>query len=128
MNKKYLIDTSAFIMAIYQENSDIDFKKYFDHSVMHHMNVSEAIAVLIRDGMPLNLAEEVIQSTISETITTNFEEASLAACIRVENKQFGISTGDSFCLAAAKLLNYPIITADKIWTELKLDIEIICVR
>ena len=128
INKKYIIDTSAFIMAIYQENVDVDFKKYFDNSMMHHINVSEAISVLIRDGMPIEVAKEVIESTISETISTNFKEAVIAAEIRVKNKMFGISTGDSFCLAAAKLYGVPIVTADRVWQKLQLGVEIICIR
>lgn len=128
MNKKYLIDSSALLMAIYNEKSAFDYKKYFAHSAMHLVNVSEVLAVLTRDGMPINIAKQIIQTTIAETVISNFEEAALAAEIRVKNKEYGISTGDSFCLAAAKLNDYSVITADQIWTKLELDLEIICVR
>jgi ribonuclease VapC len=128
MSEKYIIDSSALIMAIYQEYSKIDLTAYFANSCMHHINVSEVIAVLIRDGMPEQASWEIVETTISETIATNFDQAKLAANIRVHNKEYGISTGDSFCLAAAKLLGHTVITADKVWTELKLDLKVICIR
>lgn len=128
MNKKYIIDSSAFLASIYEEDSTFDFEKYMPYSVMHAINVSEVVAVLLRNGMRISIAEKIIQNNISEILNSNIEEAILAAKIRVENKEHGISTGDSFCLAAAKLNNYPVITTDTAWTRLNIGIEIIYAR
>ena len=128
MKSEFIIDSSALLMAIYQENEDIEVNEYFKSAVMHHVNISEVMNVLIRDGMAKNHAIEVIQKLIPKTIGTNIEDAYLAAQIKAENKPLGISTGDSFCLAAALRNDLIPITADKIWKKLELGIEIICIR
>ncbi len=51
MDKKYIIDSSASLAAIYDDNSIFEFKKYMPSSVMHIVSLSEVIAVLLRDGM-----------------------------------------------------------------------------
>ena len=128
MNKKYIIDSSALLAAIYNENFTFDFEKYLPYSIMHIVNFSEVVAVLLRDGMQETTARNIAQNNISEIFNPTIDEAVLAANIRVKNKEYGISTGDSFCLAAAKLYKYPVITADKIWGKLDIDLEIIYVR
>ncbi len=128
MDRKYIVDSSAFLAAIYDEESDFDFEKFMPDSAMHVVNLSEVIAVLIRDGMQKSIAKQIIQSNISDILNSSVEEAILAADIRIKSRKYGISTGDSFCLAAAKLYKLPVITADKIWQKLDLGIEIIYVR
>lgn len=128
MSKKYIIDASALLIVIYNENSKFDCKQYFADSVIHLVNVSEVLTVLMRDGMPINIARQIVHATVPELVASNLEEASLAAEIRVKNKEYGISTGDSFCLASAKLNDFVVITADQVWTKLDLGLEIICVR
>jgi len=95
---------------------------------MHMVNFSEVISVLLRDGMEENMARKLVQNNIKELLNSSEDEAALAANIRVKNKEYGISTGDSFCLAAAKIRRCPVITADRIWSKLSLGIETIFVR
>ena len=128
MDKKYIIDSSAFLAAIYDENSNFDFESFIPDSAMHVVNLSEVLAVLLRDGMQKSMAKQIVQSNISEILNSSTEEAVLAADIRIRNREYGISTGDSFCLAAAKLHKCDVLTADKIWNKLDLDIKIINVR
>ncbi len=128
MKKEFIIDSSAVIAALYDEESKFDFEKYLPHSVINVVNYSEVIAVLLRDGMEARTAGELTQNIIPKIIQLSRDEALLAAEIRVKGKEYGISTGDSFCLACAKLNNYSVITADRIWSRLNLGIEIIQVR
>ncbi len=50
------------------------------------------------------------------------------ACLRQKTKVFGLSLGDRACLALAQRNQFAVITADKIWKEINLPIEIILIR
>ena len=129
MNKKFIIDSSALLAVIYKEGDHSSLDSYFNRAAMHIVNVNEVISVLHRNGIAIQLAENIVKSTITEILYSNFEEASKAAQIKVKYKKYGISTGDSFCLAAAKMNNYAVITADKIWSKLDdLGLEIMVIR
>jgi len=54
--------------------------------------------------------------------------AETAAQLRASTRQAGLSLGDRACLATAAVLGLPAITADRVWTELGLPIEIRAVR
>jgi PIN domain nuclease of toxin-antitoxin system len=43
-------------------------------------------------------------------------------------RSYGLSLGDRPCLALARLLNVPVITADKIWATLNLGVEVRLIR
>ncbi|RYE05566.1 MAG: hypothetical protein EOP33_05320 [Rickettsiaceae bacterium] len=78
--------------------------------------------------MPKDVAKQVIESTIIKIIPITVQESYLAAEMKVQHKQYGISTGDSFCLASGIQFNCPIITADRIKSRLDLNCEIILIR
>ena len=128
MNKKYIIDSSALLAALYNENSTFNFEEYLPYSIIHVVNLSEVIAVLLRDGMEESIARKVVLNNISDVMNSSVDEAALAANIRVGNKEYGISTGDSFCLAAAKMHKHPVITADRAWSKLDIGLDIIYIR
>lgn len=54
--------------------------------------------------------------------------AETAARLRATTRQAGLSLGDRACLATAAVLGLPAITADRIWLDLGLPIEIRAVR
>ena len=56
------------------------------------------------------------------------EEAELAARLWKATRQYGLSLRDRACLSSALCLNLPVYTADRIWLELDLPIEVHCVR
>ena len=69
-------------------------------AIVSSVNFSEVVTVLTRNGFG---QEQVI-------------------------KQHGLSFGDRACLALAKYKNLPVLTADKIWKKLDLDIKIQLIR
>lgn len=46
----------------------------------------------------------------------------------IKPKLIGLSLGDRACIALAIFKNYPILTCDKIWEKLELDIQFIMAR
>ncbi|MFM6203248.1 MAG: PIN domain-containing protein [Dolichospermum sp.] len=71
--------------------------------------------------------EGLLQNSL-EIIACNEEDAITIAKFRVLTKSAGLSLGDRACLALGKRLNLPVLTADKVWSNLSLGITITLVR
>jgi len=55
-------------------------------------------------------------------------DANDAAAFWRRTREHGLSFADRACLALAARLDVPAVTADRAWTTLDLDIEIVCIR
>jgi PIN domain nuclease of toxin-antitoxin system len=51
-----------------------------------------------------------------------------AAELRNPTRKIGLSLGDRACLATALELGLPVVTADRVWSKLKLGIDIHVIR
>jgi len=56
------------------------------------------------------------------------EQAEFAAQLWEESRRFGLSLADRACLGLAMQQNNSVLTADKVWMQLKLDIEMQLIR
>jgi len=54
--------------------------------------------------------------------------AFIAGKLREQTRAYGLSLGDRACLATAILERRGVLTADKAWLNLRLDIEITSIR
>lgn len=127
-NKPSVIDSSALLAVIYNENGIDKAQEYFDHSYMSVINAAECLMVLNRNGMPIDVAQNLLESIISKFIPTEYHDASLIAQTKNANKALGLSLGGSTCIALGNKLELQIITADKAWSEIKSQSNIICIR
>lgn len=50
------------------------------------------------------------------------------AKLRAETRAFGLSLGDRACIALGQRLQVPILTADRVWRELPLRVQIQLIR
>lgn len=125
---KIVMDASALFALLEQEKGADHVMKYLDRGVMSSVNYTETLTLLLRNGHAINEADEIIKSVMVDVIDFDQVQAQLAAEIRFNGKNCGISLGDSACLALGKKLNIPVLTADTVWKKLKLDLEIIFIR
>ncbi len=63
-----------------------------------------------------------------DLIHFDVKQAEFCGKLRPLTKAFGLSLGDRACLALAHHLKKPVLTADKIWQKLDIDIEIQLIR
>ena len=127
-NKASVIDSSALLAVIYNEKGTDKAQEYFDNSYMSVVNAVECITVLTRNGMPLDVAKNLLESIISKFIPCEYNDVVLITQIKNENKNLGISLGDSVCIALVAKLGLKVITTDKAWTNIKSTAEVICLR
>ena len=56
------------------------------------------------------------------------EQALQAGLLRRITRSKGLSLGDRACLALGKRLGLPVYTADRVWAELDLGVEVVLIR
>ena len=106
----------------------------------------EAVQVALPDGIvsSLILAEVVTRLRLSGgtpwQITTAWDDLQLvvepfddgrartAGLIVDKTRQFGLSLADRACLALALELGLPAVTADRVWREVRLGVEVVLIR
>lgn len=125
---KVVLDASALLAVINQEPGSDIVEPYLSQALMSSVNVSEAATILCGIGMPITEAQELISSLIGQIEFFDNEQAFLTAHLREKTKQHGLSLGDRACLSLAKLKALPVLTADKVWANLVLGIDIKIIR
>jgi PIN domain nuclease of toxin-antitoxin system len=69
-----------------------------------------------------------MQSLKYETVDFTPEDAWRAGLLRRMTRGLGLSFGDRACLALGQRLGLPVLTADRLWASLDLDVEVILCR
>ena len=123
-----LIDSSALLAVIYNERGMEKAQEYFENSYMSVVNASECFIVLNKNGMPFDIAQNLLESIISKFIPLEYNDAKIIAEVKNSNKDLGLSLGDSTCIAIGNKLDLQIITADKAWLQVQSKSKIICIR
>ena len=61
-------------------------------------------------------------------IPTTEADAKMIAKLRPETKKYGLSLGDRACLALALRLNLPVLTSDRAWMAIDINVSIQMIR
>lgn len=117
-----VLDASALLALLNQENGADEVAGLLPHSVMSSVNLAEVIKVLVVDKkIPLPEARLQFSGLVSHIQPFTEEQAYLCASLVEKNKKYGLSLGDRACLSLAIEKKYPVYTADKIWAKLEID-------
>ncbi len=125
---KYALDASALLALINKEAGWKRVMEVLPESVMSAVNLSESAAALHMLGMPKEEITSILSELITQVAVFDEEQALMAAELRSCTRAQGISLGDRACLALCKIQKLTVITADKIWQNLKLGLKIECIR
>ncbi|WP_152048698.1 type II toxin-antitoxin system VapC family toxin [Aureimonas psammosilenae] len=119
MSSGVVLDTSALLAFLLQEPGGEDVGAMLQgRALVSAVNVQELLAKLITKGMSPHHARETVRSLDLECHAHTLEAAEAAAELIAQTRAKGLSLGDRSCLALARKMNMPAITADRIWAEL----------
>ena len=127
MNKAVL-DSSALLAFINQENGSELVERYLPNAVMSSVNIAEVVAVLSLVDIPEDIIISIINDLSIEIIDFDQEQAIQTGFLRKKTKAAGLSLGDRACINLASIKNLTVVTADKIWDTLDLTTNIALVR
>ena len=120
MKTQIVLDTSAILALLSMEEGHEIVAENLENAVVSSVNLSEVITVLVRRGLKHEDVAQSLKDTFPQIEEFTAEQAIIAASF-VEPE---LSFGDRACLALAKSKNLPVLTADKIWQDLELGIEV----
>lgn len=125
---KYVLDASAMLALINKECGYEVVSDVVTTSVMSTVNIAESFTSLQKHGLDIQTARVIITDLLFEVVPFDESQAFIAAQLHKSTSQFGLSLGDRACLSVALHLKIPVLTADKLWSKLKLDIPIQIIR
>ena len=124
-----VIDASALMAFLMDEPGGDAVAPYLEVAQICSINFHECIYSLM-SKYHASLEQANARLTQTSLVVHDYTPhlAVIAASLQPQADKLGLSLGDRACVATALELGLPVVTADKIWKKLKLDIPIICVR
>jgi ribonuclease VapC len=122
------IDASALLALLFAEPGAEEVADVIaTGAAVGTINLCETATVLVRRGLD---AETILSPLREQLIIEPFTDAdALAAATRYpQTAAKGLSLGDRACLALADRLGSPAVTAEQVWSELDLGIEVRLIR
>jgi PIN domain nuclease of toxin-antitoxin system len=122
-----VMDASAVLTLINEEPGVDVLEPVLGGMAISAVNLSEVAGKLIDRGMPVHEVCEVVDGLHLVTHDFGSEAAIEAAALR-RQVPLNLSLGDRACLALARRLGLPAVTADKEWADVTvsdLDVRII---
>lgn len=125
---RQVVDASALLAYLLNEPGGDKVRDVEGSLCLSSVNLAE---VLTR-GIDRGLATEDVLTALKPLPITHFDfarsDALRTAALRVASRQLGLSLGDRACLGLAQRLVLPVLTADKSWAELGIDLDIRLIR
>jgi PIN domain nuclease of toxin-antitoxin system len=123
-----IFDASALLALLRSEHGGETANRYLTGASISTVNVSEAVAVLIRKGMPPEAAQEVVKDLELDVVPFDREQAYITARLAPVTAARGLSLGDRACLALAQDRNEPALTAEREWDHIDAGVRIVRIR
>jgi ribonuclease VapC len=120
----YVFDASAVLAYLKNETGGETAKNLLkDGAIISAINWSEVLKVLKDNGHePKDVTQDLQACNILGRIllVEPFDEqmAQEAASLSPLTKPYGLSLGDRACIAQGRLLQLPVVTADRKWKEI----------
>jgi PIN domain nuclease of toxin-antitoxin system len=125
---RYVIDSSALLTIFKGETGHEMVAPLLRSALISAVNSAECVSALVRDGIAPDSALDSLRKAPVRVVPFDRSLAEQAGTLIAKTKPYGLSLGDRACLALAMREGLPVLTADRAWTSVKLDIDIHLVR
>ena len=125
-----ILDASAILALLLEEDGAGVVADRLVGGLLSTVNLCEVVSFYARNHVAQDDIQDLIDTLPLELIELDAEVAMAAGLMRSITDRAGLSLGDRVCLAHAKLLEKPVVTADKAWSQvaMKLGVELILIR
>ncbi|MGQ0590240.1 MAG: type II toxin-antitoxin system VapC family toxin [Sphingosinicella sp.] len=119
-----VLDASALLAGLRREPGAERVGAALDAAVISTVNLAEVVAGLARNGATEKEVRAAIRTVSVTAIPPDEEMAVDAGLLRGVTDRAGLSLGDRFCLALARRLGAPALTADRKWAAVAAEVEV----
>ncbi len=123
-----VFDASALLALLFHETGYETVANYLEDACISTVNLSEVIGRFARDGHNTQPVLQKIEAIGIEIIPFSINHATVVATYLPQTRSLGLSLADRACLALAFSRNIPVLTADKIWQQADVGVDVILVR
>ena len=122
------VDASAVIAFLVGEPFTRFDSEHLGNALISTVNLSEVLARLPELGVPEIETATAVSRLALRVVVFDEAQARAAARLRPLTRQAGLSLGDRACLALGTARGCPVVTADRVWADLNLGIQVILIR
>lgn len=124
----HVLDASALLAFLHREPGDLRVSSLLHTAGICAVNWAEVVQKSLAKNVNVRgMREDLIQMGLKIVPFTPLQ-AELAGRLWNDCRQFGLSLGDRSCLALAMDSSLPVVTMDRVWQRLKLDLQIEVLR
>lgn len=119
-----VLDASAILAVARNEPGADVVNAHRANAIVSAVNHMEVVSKLLRFDIPMNEIEIFLSEAFPSVTAFDHQQATLAAQLHAENRNHRLSYADAACLALAMTQNIPVLTGDRKWTTISLDVEV----
>jgi ribonuclease VapC len=123
-----VLDSSALLAFIQAEPGGEAVAGVVGEAVMSSVNLAEVITKLVERTGSLEIARTALGMASIDVVDFDQPQAEQAGLLVKTTRSHGLSLGDRACLALAMREKAPVLTADRIWGKLKINVEVRLIR
>ncbi|MDQ6968750.1 MAG: type II toxin-antitoxin system VapC family toxin [Mariprofundaceae bacterium] len=123
-----ILDASALLAYLHQETGWESVQSVIPESCIGTVNWCEVAQKIVQKGMDVGAVRNLLEELGLMIVPFSVEQAEIAAQLWEESRRFGLSLADRACLGLAIEHETRVLTADRVWSALALNIEIQQIR
>lgn len=123
-----VLESSALLAYILAEPGADNVKQYIGRASISAVNLSEVVARLADKGASETMVRSQLDKLRLSVCGFDEETAYLTGMLREKTKKVGLSLGDRACIVTAARLGLPAVTAERLWAELDVGVEVVLIR
>ena len=112
-----VVDSSVVLACINREPGFEAWLTLLEDAACSANNIAEIVAKLTVKGVMPSHAARVIAAFEFDVHPVDHDDALAIGGLHAVTSPFGLSLGDRSCLVLGKRLGLPVVTADRIWSE-----------
>ena len=122
-----VLDASAVLTLLWNETGAARVREFLSGAAISSVNLSEVVAKLADDGILSALSRSRVDELALRVVPFDEKAAYAAGSLHSDTRRLGLSLGDCACLALARWMDAPAVTADRLWREVA-EVEVVVIR
>ena len=125
-----LLDASAILAALYEEPGFARVRDALrEGAAVSAVNAGEVAAHLRTNDWSAGQVADVFDDLSIEIVPFDRETALLSGAYRPRTRHLGLGLAGCACLATARRLRLPVLTADRVWARIDLrGVKVVVIR
>jgi PIN domain nuclease of toxin-antitoxin system len=123
-----VLDASAILARLLGERGRDRVDQILAKACMSAVSYAEVITKLVESGVQFAEAEYVVDRLECAVLDADKYRSAMTGRLHEKTKRTGTSLGDRYCLQLAMELGVPVLTTDRRWASLGLDVAVELIR